>query len=260
VTRVLYHPPETMSYVVGLDLAQQSDYTALCVLEQQVRFSGTTLEEYPWQSVTPGWNSPAAIEAYALEHALTKQRTTWPGRPALHVVHLDRWRGVSYVDTVQRVVNLLTGPPLRGRVALVLDQTGVGQAVSDMFYDRLPELGDIPIVPVTITGGERQHAFNVPKKDLVSAVQVALGTERLKIAGRLEHAATLRKELENFKIKVNLRGHEQFEAWRERDHDDLVLSVALAVWWRDWYFGDNYSGIDAGRMRPLVSTRKDRYR
>jgi hypothetical protein len=25
-------------------------------------------------------------------------------------------------------------------------------------------------------------------------------------------------------------GHESPEAWRERDHDDLVLAVALAVW------------------------------
>jgi hypothetical protein len=25
-------------------------------------------------------------------------------------------------------------------------------------------------------------------------------------------------------------GNETFESWRERDHDDLVLSVALACW------------------------------
>jgi len=260
MTRVLYHPPETMSYVVGLDLAQSSDYTALCVIELPVWFSADTLAEYPWASVVAGWNSPSAIPPQALEHALTKQRAPWPSRPALHVVHMDRWRHASYVETVSRVVNLLNGPPLRGRVALVLDQTGVGAAVSDLFFDRLPELGDIPIVPITITGGERQHGLSVPKKDLVSAVQVALGTGRLKIAGRLEHAETLKKELEAFKIKVNLRGHEQYEAWREKDHDDLVLATALAVWWRDWYFSDAYSGIDSGRMQPLAVTRKDQYR
>ena len=25
-------------------------------------------------------------------------------------------------------------------------------------------------------------------------------------------------------------GNETFESWRERDHDDLVLAVALAAW------------------------------
>jgi len=245
MTRVLYHPPETMSYVVGLDLAQQSDFTALCVLEQQVYL------QHPTQTgVLAGWTSPATMSSQLLEYALTDHHVQWPGRPPLHVVHLDRWRGVSYIETVQRVVNLLNGPPLRGRVALVLDQTGVGAAVSDLFYDRLPELGDIPIVPVTITGGENQNGFNVPKKDVISAVQVALGVGRLRIAAGLEHAETLRKELEAFKIKVNWRGHERFEAWRERDHDDLVLAVALATWWRDWYYGP-YARIDETRMQPI---------
>jgi hypothetical protein len=34
-----------------------------------------------------------------------------------------------------------------------------------------------------------------------------------------------------FRIKMNVAtGHESFGAWRERDHDDLVLAVALACW------------------------------
>jgi hypothetical protein len=41
------------------------------------------------------------------------------------------------------------------------------------------------------------------------------------------------KELKAFKVTVTTAGHETFEAWRERDHDDLVLAVALAVWLSD---------------------------
>ena len=42
----------------------------------------------------------------------------------------------------------------------------------------------------------------------------------------------LQPELQTFRVKVNaLTAHESFEAWRERDHDDLVLAVACAIWW-----------------------------
>ena len=42
------------------------------------------------------------------------------------------------------------------------------------------------------------------------------------------------KELENFKVKVNIQtAHDSYEAWRESDHDDLVLALALACWWAE---------------------------
>jgi hypothetical protein len=32
-------------------------------------------------------------------------------------------------------------------------------------------------------------------------------------------------------VKINIStAHDSYEAWREGDHDDLVLSVALACW------------------------------
>lgn len=32
-------------------------------------------------------------------------------------------------------------------------------------------------------------------------------------------------------MKVNVStGHDSYEAWREGDHDDLVLAAALAAW------------------------------
>src|SRR5262249_20623470 len=40
----------------------------------------------------------------------------------------------------------------------------------------------------------------------------------------------LAKEMQAFRVKITTTGNETFEAWRERDHDDLVLAVALAAW------------------------------
>ena len=71
---------------------------------------------------------------------------------------------------------------------------------------------------------------------IVAAAQAVLQAGRLQITERVKDAQTLWNELISFKIKVNLRtGHDSYEAWREKDHDDLDLATALACWFREWY-------------------------
>ena len=71
--------------------------------------------------------------------------------------------------------------------------------------------------------------YHVPKRDLVTNLQVLLQSGRLKIAGQLPESRTLTDELLNFKVKIDIRtAHDSYEAWREGVHDDLVLAVALA--------------------------------
>src|SRR5262249_40339126 len=183
-------------HVVGLDLGQVSDYSALAVVE-----------------VTEAAD-PAREGRRVRHHA---------------VRHLQRWQlGTPYTDIVEEAGALLGRLP---GAATVVDATGVGRAVVDLFRKaNLPRL-----VSVTITGGDtvRHDArrWHVAKKQLVSVVQAALQTRRLKVAPGLREARTLQQELSTFKVKVNLAtANESFEAWRERDHDDLVLAVALAVW------------------------------
>jgi len=66
-------------------------------------------------------------------------------------------------------------------------------------------------------------------------VQVLLQNKRLKIASTLSEAATLKKELLNFRVKVDpATAHDSYEHWRDGDHDDLVLAVAMACWYREW--------------------------
>jgi hypothetical protein len=52
----------------------------------------------------------------------------------------------------------------------------------------------------------------------------------LQIARQLKEAPKLRKELGTFTTKITTAGNENYEALRARDHDDLVLAVALALW------------------------------
>jgi hypothetical protein len=111
----------------------------------------------------------------------------------------------------------------------VIDATGVGRPVVDMIRQAKLEP-----VPITIHGGDQisyENGWRVPKRDLVSIVQVGLQTERLKFAAELPHVSTLVQELLAFRVKISEAGHDTYGSWREGAHDDLVLALACAVWW-----------------------------
>jgi hypothetical protein len=47
-------------------------------------------------------------------------------------------------------------------------------------------------------------------------------------------AEVLKRELLSFRVKLDPRtAHDSYEHWREQDHDDLVLAVACAAWYRE---------------------------
>jgi len=89
---------------------------------------------------------------------------------------------------------------------------------------------------------------------------VLFQNERLKIAAGLSMADALVGELLNFKVKIDPKtAHDSYAAWREGDHDDLVLSVSLAAWWADRFgrFPDPIPGdpdgpdaLSFGRNQP----------
>jgi hypothetical protein len=55
-----------------------------------------------------------------------------------------------------------------------------------------------------------------------------LSSERLVIAKTLPHAATLKQELRDFRVRVSKSANEIYEA-REGAHDDLLLSLCVGL-------------------------------
>jgi hypothetical protein len=138
--------------------------------------------------------------------------------------------GTPYTDIVPAVAAMANSPALSGS-PLVVDQTGVGRAVVDMLSQAAGW-----VVPVTITAGHavtqaEDRSWHVPKKELVTSLQVVMQSHRLLIARCLSDAATLVRELQNFQVKITAAANETFGTWRHGQHDDLVLAVALASWW-----------------------------
>ena len=117
-------------------------------------------------------------------------------------------------------------------------------------------------VPVSIHGGDRVSVdrgnYRVPKRDLVSCIAVLLQQKRLQFA-QLPMTPTLVQELLNFKVKIDpATAHDSYAAWREQDHDDLVLSLALSCWWGERVAASRVSDVNLApaldprlRLRPL---------
>jgi hypothetical protein len=200
-----------LRYYAGLDLGQQGDYTALCIIEDTE----------------------------------TRQKDEHEDPRRWHVVHLERFplrtkygRMMDHVASLmkdERLANYkrlpYSGTLYVGRPKLFVDKTGVGAGVIEMLTER-----DVEFTGVQITGGasvvaDGTDSFNVPKKDLVAALEVPYHNDEVAVAAGLKLWPVLREELQNFRRKVSLAtGHDSYEHWRESDHDDLVLACALAFW------------------------------
>ncbi len=158
-----------------------------------------------------------------------------PGRHVNHyaVRHLERFPlGTPYPEIAARLAGLFAAPPL-ARGVLAVDLTAVGRPVLTLL--RRSQIRARLLLPVTVTAGHRAvpdevGGMLVPKKELVSTLQVLLQARRLKVAPTLPEAQTLTQELANFRMKVTPLANDMLDAWREGPHDDVVLAVALAAW------------------------------
>jgi hypothetical protein len=180
-------------WLLGLDLGQAEDFSALGVVEQVYR----------------------------------------AGRWAYEVRHLHRWElTTSYVKVVDDVAALIDRPPLRGCL-LLPDATGCGRPVVDMLRQRHPPCQLVPVLITGGAQSSFEAGFwHVAKRELVAVLNILLGQDRLRIAQALALARTLEAEFANFRAKVTPTGHEVLEApWREGSHDDILLAVVLALWY-----------------------------
>jgi len=201
------------SYLVGLDLGQAQDFTALTVVQRTKHRDG--------------------VNEFLCNHIVR-----WPlGTPHPRIV--EDVCDLMMTDALWSEYESCYGNRFMVCPTLLIDATGVGRAVIDMFKKMW--LGEqnagswSAIQEITIHGGQSSgrdpagYGWSVSKKDLVGSIQAALGLGRLKIVPSLEHAETLKKELQDFRIRLSPSGHETFSG-REGAHDDLVLSLAMCLW------------------------------
>jgi hypothetical protein len=195
-------------YVVGVDPGQSVDPTAIAVLDWQRCATDT------WRVAANGSN-------------VRYQQST----DSFRVRHLERLPlGMNYIAVAEHIRQMLQRSPLNQNcVEVVVDTTRVGRAVADIMQRER-----IPMTRITITAGtETTHNgddWHVPKIALVSALDARLNTGELKIAEALSESPALREELKEFRRHVSDAGRSTYAA-RAGAHDDLVLAVAMTVFW-----------------------------
>jgi len=179
---------------IGVDLGKLRDYTAICAID--VEF------------IRAGRDPVLACDVY-------DKRVT--------VRILERVRlGTSYPRVVRRVREVANRAADLGRVTVVVDATGLGGPVVDMFREA-----DVraELVPVTISGGEHaaqgHGGWTVPKAELMVGLQMMVAEGELRIAANLP----LRREFLEEALKIGPELHA-----KGTGHDDLVMAMALGCW------------------------------
>ncbi len=189
-------------FIISADLGQTTDYTAISIIERITKGRGV----------------------------LGPMRE---GERAFHLRHIERPpRGTEYPVVVDRLIQLFNSEPLkRHRKAVVIDLTGVGRPV----YDLMRKSGfRQSLRAVSITAGDSVTSlgagmYGVPKRDLITNLQVMLQNGDLRIAKGLKEADALTDEMMNFQVKISASGRDTYGA-RSGTHDDIVLSVAIGAW------------------------------
>lgn len=194
-------------FYIGLDLGQSNDYSALVVVE---RYGEYVRERALWE---PHW----VFREYQVRHAYR-----FP-------------LGTSYPDVARYVTALQGRVEIKGRNQLIVDKTGVGNAVVDI----LREEGAQRMTTVSITGGNDVNRvgpedYTVPKRELASVLHKLFSTSKLRTNPDLPYLEELRQEIAAFAMKINAKsGHDTYEALTSADHDDLVMALGMACWYAE---------------------------
>lgn len=195
----------TSAVMVGVDLGKFQDYTAISIVFEQKRAY--------WNPAFPDTPEPVRYQLKYID------------RLPLETGYNEQ------IEHIRRLMAGLTGK-CQIKPVLLVDVGGVGAAVADMFRSS-----GLKPIEIQFTGGDkvtrRKHGFNVPKKDLVSAIQRVIGNSELQIPARMQHADTLIAEAVRMEVKQSAAGNLQY-SHRENEHDDLVFSLALPLWY-SWH-------------------------
>lgn len=203
----------TSSLVVGLDLGQSQDFSALSVVDHVRVLPAGVSEARSEQLAARGWGVHSVLER--------------------RVVHLQRWQlGTPYDVIVDDVADLMRTEQLRWSW-LVYDATGVGRAVKDMLTAAYLDgrMGENWPIGKTITGEGAASRGSVTKRDLMSTLMVDLQQGRFKIAEGLDLRQVLEDELTSFRLKIIAAGRDSYDFVRGQGtgHGDLTIATALAA-------------------------------
>lgn len=189
-----------MNLVIALDPGQRQDPAALVIVERILlaRDNPTDHDRYRWDV------------AYAQQWAL----------------------GTPHTSVVTDTLAVMHREGLED-ARLVFDATGVGAVYEDMFRQARRD-GRLRLwaQPIILTAGILDNGAHLAKRNVVGKYEAKLSSGQVAVRD-----IPLRKEIAkqhaSFRAKFSQSGADTYEALRDgRDHDDLIVALMLATYWR----------------------------
>lgn len=188
------------------------------------------------------WHGQVLTEVRTKVRSRTEIGREWQQDTESDIVYPEivvRWLGrsqASYDELVDETIYRMQSPQLMDSTWHIVDATGVGLPTIDF----MRRMGLSPIGIWITSGAEsrgQDYGYSVPKTELINSLQLALSSGMIRFSQGLDQEvqAQLLHEFKTFREKKGGK----MEAWREKDHDDMVLSLAINVWWIMKTFGVN---------------------
>jgi len=212
-------------YIVSVDIAKKADYTGVQIFRQV----------------------PLIREGKKLLGQRDMKMTKYD------LVYMTKIQGLNYNVVAEKILRIITLDNLLGNSDLIVDGSGVGEAVIDIM--RGLNMNPISIVftggdltrevydtisnvfsnsSATLGGMKVLKQINVPKKDMVDCAVVALQQGLIRLSPNIKYREEFLDQLSKFKGKINEKGNVRYEADKESTHDDLVACFLMFCWWQHY--------------------------
>ncbi len=189
-----------MNLVVALDPGQRQDPAALVIVERIILAK----------------DGPQDIE-----------RHRWD------VAHAQQWAlGTPHTAVISDTLDMLSLETMRD-ARLLFDATGVGAVYEDLFRTaRRDGRLRLPASPIVMTAGILDNGAHLAKRNLVGRYEAKLSSGQIAVRD-IPLRDEIAKQHRSFRAKFTAAGNDTYEALREgKDHDDLVVALMLATYWR----------------------------
>ena len=162
------------------------------------------------------------------------------------VVYADRFRGVSYVDVVGHLIDLMNRPAVVGRVELSIDATGLGRVVHDMLVEK-----NVRHNAVQMTTGQNWSRngqyVSVGKTMMVETLSVMFASAELTFASDLQLRKLIEEDLASFTLTTTAAGNQIITQSRSAaGHGDLGISLSVGAF-ASQFLMPGYVGV--GKLR-----------
>ena len=189
-------------YIIGVDIGQIHQPTAIAILEQENKYSETGNKS----------------ELVQMRLRQLERMPADAGYPEL-------------AATLSKFVADLDGKEECKRPDLIVNITGAGLAVTEPIRK-----GGLKPESVLITNGSVETrgddgVWRLSRAQLAGTMTVHMQDETLRLSEKLPLTPTLVAEFENFKKRPPTDKPDDGEVWREGPGDDLVFAVGIAAWW-----------------------------